>query len=181
MSLLRPFALGIALAASAAMAQDKPAPSPSASTPGGKFGFVNTERILRDATPAQRAQKKIEVEFQKRDQEMARLADQLKRMQEDIEKNSVTMSETQRRTREREFTDLNREFQRKQREFREDLNQRRNEELAQVVESANRVIRQIAEQEKYDIIFQDAVFASPRIDITDKVIKALDQGKPPAK
>jgi outer membrane protein len=181
MSLLRPFALGLALAASAAVAQDKPAPSPSASTPGGKFGFVNTERILRDATPAQRAQKKIEVEFQKRDQEMARLADQLKRMQEDIEKNSVTMSETQRRTKEREFADLNREFQRKQREFREDLNQRRNEELAQVVESANRVIRQIAEQEKYDIIFQDAVFASPRIDITDKVIKALDQGKPPAK
>jgi outer membrane protein len=181
MSLFRPFALGLALAASAAVAQDKPAPSPSASTPGGKFGFVNTERILRDATPAQRAQKKIEVEFQKRDQEMARLADQLKRMQEDIEKNSVTMSETQRRTREREFADLNREFQRKQREFREDLNQRRNEELAQVVESANRVIRQIAEQEKYDIIFQDAVFASPRIDITDKVIKALDQGKPPAK
>ena len=177
MSLLRAFALGIALAASAAAAQDKPAAPPLT----GKFGFVNTERILRDATPAQRAQKKIEIEFQKRDQEMTRLADQLKRMQEDIEKNSVTMSETQRRNREREFADLNREFQRKQREFREDLNQRRNEELAQVVEQANRVIRQIAEQEKYDIIFQDAVFASPRIDITDKVIKALDQGKPPAK
>ena len=91
------------------------------------------------------------------------------------------MSETQRRAKERDFADLNRDFQRKQREFREDLNQRRNEELAQVVEQANRVIRQIAEQEKFDIIFQDAVFASPRIDITDKVIKALDQGKPPAK
>jgi outer membrane protein len=93
----------------------------------------------------------------------------------------MTMTETQRRNREREFADLNRDFQRKQREFREDLNQRRNEELAQVVELANRVIRQIAEQEKFDIIFQDAVFASPRIDITDKVIKALDSGKPPAK
>jgi outer membrane protein len=91
------------------------------------------------------------------------------------------MSETQRRNREREFAELNRDFQRKQREFREDLNQRRNEELAQVVELANRVIRQIAEQEKYDIIFQDAVFASPRIDITERVIKALDSGKPPAK
>ena len=99
----------------------------------------------------------------------------------DLDKNSVTMGETQRRNREREFADVNREFQRKQREFREDLNQRRNEELAQVVEMANRVIRQIAEQEKFDIIFQDAVFASPRIDITDKVIKALDSGKPPAK
>jgi outer membrane protein len=147
----------------------------------GKLGFVNTERILRDAAPAQRAQKKIEAEFQKRDQELARIADQLKRMQDDLDKNSVTMSDTQRRNREREFGDLNREFQRKQREFREDLNQRRNEELAQVVEQANRVIRQIAEQEKFDIIFQDAVFASPRIDITDKVIKALDSGKPPAK
>ncbi|TAK82695.1 MAG: OmpH family outer membrane protein [Betaproteobacteria bacterium] len=146
----------------------------------GKFGFVNTERILRDAVPAQRAQKKIESEFQKRDQELARIADQLKRMQDDLDKNSVTMSDTQRRNKEREFSDLNRDFQRKQREFREDLNQRRNEELAQVVEQANRVIRQIAEQEKFDIIFQDAVYASPRIDITDKVIKALE-GKPPAK
>ena len=102
-------------------------------------------------------------------------------MQDDLEKNGVTMTENQRRTKEREFSEQNRDFQRKQREFREDLNQRRNEELAQVVEQANRVIRQIAEQEKFDIIFQDAVFASPRIDITDKVIKALDQGKPPAK
>ena len=146
----------------------------------GKLGFVNTERILRDAAPAQRAQKKIEAEFQKRDQELAKIAEQLKRMQDDLDRNSVTMGEAQRRNREREFADLNRDFQRKQREFREDLNQRRNEELAQVVELANRVIRQIAEQEKFDIIFQDAVFASPRIDITDKVIKALE-GKPPAK
>jgi outer membrane protein len=144
----------------------------------GKLGFVNTERILRDAAPAVRAQKKIEAEFKKRDEELARIAEQLKRMQDELDKNAMTMSESQRRTREREFGDLNRDFQRKQREFREDLNQRRNEELAQVVEQANRVIRQIAEQEKFDIIFQDAVFASPRIDITEKVIKALDGSKP---
>jgi outer membrane protein len=160
------------------LAAQPPTQSPAIS---GKLGFVNTERILRDALPAQRAQKKIEAEFQKRDQELARIAGELKRMQDDLDKNAVTMSESQRRNREREFGDLNRDFQRKQREFREDLNQRRNEELAQVVELANRVIRQIAEQEKFDIIFQDAVFASPRIDITDKVIKALDSGKPPAK
>ena len=146
----------------------------------GKFGFVNTERILRDAAPAVRAQKKIEAEFAKRDHELTKIADQLKRMQDDLEKNSVTMSESQRRTKDRDFNDLNRDFQRKQREFREDLNQRRNEELAQVVEQANRIIRQVAEQEKYDIIFQDAVYANPRIDITDKVIKALE-GKPPAR
>ena len=145
-----------------------------------KIGYVNTERVLRDSAPAVRALKKLEGEAQKREQELAKMAEQLKRMQEELEKNSVTMTETQRRNKEREFGDLNREFQRKQREYREDLNQRRNEELAQIVELGNRVIRQIAEQEKYDIIFQDAVFASPRIDITDKVIKALE-GKPPAK
>ena len=152
-----------------------------ASNAGSKFGFVHTERILRDSVPAVRAQKKIEAEFQKRDRELAGIAEQLKRMQAELDKDAMTMSESQRRTREREFGDLNREFQRKQREFREDLNQRRNEELAQVVQQANGVIRQIAEQEKFDIIFQDAVFASPRIDITDKVIKALEAAKPPAK
>jgi outer membrane protein len=102
-------------------------------------------------------------------------------MQEDLDKNSVTMGETQRRNKEREFGDLNRDFQRRQREFREDLNQRRNEELAQVVEHANRVIKQIAEQEKFDLVVQDVVYFSPRIDITDKVIKSLDASKPPAK
>ena len=181
MNRLQIFVLGALLTAFGAAAQDKPAAQAAAASAPMRFGFVNTERILRDAIPAQRAQKKIEAEFQKRDQELARVADQLKRMQDDLEKNAVTMSESQRRTKEREFGELNRDFQRKQREFREDLNQRRNEELAQVVEAANRVIRQIAEQEKYDIIFQDAVYASPRIDLTDKVIKALDSGKPPAK
>jgi outer membrane protein len=146
----------------------------------GKFGFVNTERIMRDSAPAQRAQKKIEGEFTKRDQELTRIADQLKRLQEDLEKNAVTMSEGQRRTKERELGDMDRDFQRRRREFQEDLNQRRNEELAQVLEQANRAIRAIAEQEKYDIIFQDAVYANPRIDLTDKVIKALE-GKPAAK
>lgn len=163
------FAAALAIAALPAWAQT------------GKLGFVNTERILRDAAPAVRAQKKIEAEFKKRDEELARMAEQLRKLQDDLDRNAMTMSDSQRRSREREFAEMNRDFQRKQREFREDLNQRRNEELAQVVEQANRVIRQIAEQEKFDIIFQDAVFASPRIDITDKVIKALDSGKPPAK
>jgi outer membrane protein len=153
---------------------------PAAAQAEHRIGFVNTARILRDAAPAVRAQKKIEAEFAKRDQELAKIADQLKRMQDELERQGVTMPESQRRTKERDFNDQNRDFQRRQREFREDLNQKRNEELAAVVEQANRVIRQIAEQEKYDIIFQDAVYANPRIDITDRVIKALE-GKPPAR
>ena len=147
----------------------------------GKIGVVQLERIVRDSAPAMRAQKKLEAEFAKREGELRKVSEQLKRMQDELEKEGVTMSETQRRNKEREFGDLNREFQRKQREFREDLNQRRNQELARVVEQANAVIRQIAEQEKFDIIFQEMpAYVSPRIDITDKVIKALD-GKPPAK
>lgn len=143
-----------------------------------KIGFVNLDRILRDAAPAQRAQKKIEGEFAKREQELNRMADQLKKLQDQLEKNTVTMSESDRRNRERDFNETNREFQRKQREFREDLNQRRNEELQGVLDRANRVVKQIAEAEKFDIIFQDAVWASPRIDITEKVIKQLDDSRP---
>jgi outer membrane protein len=147
----------------------------------GKIGFVNLDRILRDAAPAVRAQKKLEGEFARREQELAKLAEGLKRMQETLEKNVMTMSESERQKREREFGELNRDFQRKQRELREDFNQRRNEELASVLERANRAVRQIAEAEKFDIIFQEAVFASPRIDITDKVIRALDDGAPAKK
>jgi outer membrane protein len=142
----------------------------------GKIGYVNLDRILRDAAPAQRAQKKLEAEFSKREQELAKIADGLKRMQDGLEKNAMTMTDSDRRNREREFNEANREFQRKQREIREDFNQRRNEELSGILERANRAVRQIAENEKFDLIFQEAVYANPRIDITEKVIKALDDG-----
>ena len=104
------------------------------------------------------------------------MAEQLKRMQENLEKNALTMSDSERQKREREFGDMNRDFQRRQREFNEDLGQRRKEEFEGVLERANRAVRQIAEAEKLDIVFQNeqVVWASPRIDITDKVIRALE-------
>jgi len=144
-----------------------------------KIGFVDHERVLREAAPAVKAQKKIEQEFSKRDQELQRLSKQLKEAQDTLEKSGAGLTDADRKNKEREFADLNREFQRKQREFREDLNQRRNEELASVLERENRAINQIADAEKFDLVLQEAVYRSPRIDITDKVIKAL--ADPPAK
>ena len=142
-----------------------------------KIGFVNSDRVMREAAPAVRAQQRLEKEFEKRDQELQRLARDLKSMQEDLERNGPTMADGDRRNKERALNELNRDFQRKQREFREDLNQRRNEELASVLDKANRTVKELAEQENYDIIFQEAVYANPRIDITDKVIKALSDAK----
>lgn len=138
-----------------------------------KIGFVNSQRILNDAPQAAKAKKKLEREFEKRDQELLKLSKQLQSVQESLEKNSVTLSESERRNKEREFNDLNRDFLRKQREFKEDLNLRQNEEMAAIYERVNKVIKGIAEVDKYDIIFQEAVYANPRIDLTDKVIKAL--------
>lgn len=104
------------------------------------------------------------------------MSKRLQSMQESMDKNGMTMSETERKSKEREFGDLNRDFQRKQRDFREELNLRQNEEMAAIFERANKVIKQIAEAEKFDLIVQEAVYFSPRIDITDKVIKALGDG-----
>ena len=142
-----------------------------------KIGFVNTERVLREAAPAQKAQKKLEKEFQPRDQELQKMDKQVKDLQGQLEKEAVTMPESDRKRKERELGELTREFQRKQREFREDLNLRRNEELATVLERANKVIRAIAEQEKFDLILQEAVYVSTKIDVTDKVLKALASDK----
>ena len=145
-----------------------------------KIGFVNTERILRDSAPAAAASKRLQAEFAKKQQDLQKLADKLKRMQQDLEKNAVTMSDSQRRDKEREFNELNRELQRRDRDIRDEVNQRRNEEMASLLDKANRVIREIAKRDHYDAILQDGVYVSPRIDITDKVIKALE-AKPPAK
>lgn len=140
-----------------------------------KIGFVSTERIFREAAPAKAAQAKIEQEFSRRDKDLQDMAARLKTMSEKLDKDAAILSESDRVRRQRDLADLDKDFQRKQREFREDLNQRRNEELATVLEKTNKVIKQIAETEKYDIVFQEAVYASPRIDITDKVLKALNK------
>ncbi|GAB3551071.1 OmpH family outer membrane protein [Noviherbaspirillum agri] len=140
-----------------------------------KVGFVSTERIFREAAPAKAAQAKIEQEFSRRDKELQEMAGRLKSMSEKLDKEAAILPELDRIKRQRELADLDKDFQRKQREFREDLNQRRNEELAIVLDRTNKVIKQIAEAEKYDIVFQEAVYASPRIDITDKVLKALNK------
>ena len=142
-----------------------------------KIGYVNTQRIFRDAPAAVKAAKKIEAEFSRRDQELQGMAKQLQGMQETLEKNAVTMGEADRRAKEKELNELSREFQRKQREFREDLNLRQNEENAAVIEKANKAIKQIADAEKFDLILQDVVWVSPRLDITERVIKALAEGK----
>jgi len=142
-----------------------------------KIAFVNADRVVRESAPAARALKKLEKEFEKREQELQKAGKQLQALEDALEKNSVTLTETDRRNREREFSDLSRDFQRRQREYREDRTQRQNDELAGVAERANRAIRQIAEAEHYDLILQEAVYFSPTIDITDKVLKVLAETK----
>jgi outer membrane protein len=142
-----------------------------------KIGFVDAERIRRESGPAQKAQKKLEKEFAERDKELQKVAKQVKDLQSSLEKDAVTMSESDKRNKEAELARHNREFQRVQREFREDLNLRKNEELGGIIERADKAIKTIAEAEKFDLIVQEAVFRSSRIDITDKVIKALSAEK----
>lgn len=138
-----------------------------------KIGFVNTERVFREAAPAMKAQKKLEKEFAAREQELQKMAKQAKELQTHLEREGVTISESDRRNKERDLANLNRDFQRAQREFREDLNLRRNEELGAVHDRARKTIMEIAEKEKFDLVLEEAVYFSPRIDITDRVLKAL--------
>jgi len=152
----------MALAAAAASAQDF------------KVGIVNLDRIFREANSAKAAQVKLEQEFTKREKEIAEFGAQIKAQSEKLERDAPTLSETQRTTRQRQLVDQDREFQRKRREFQEDLNNRKNEELQLVIERANKVVKALAEAEKYDLIVQEAVYVNPKHDITDKVIKSLN-------
>lgn len=139
-----------------------------------KAGFVNTDRIFREANSAKAAQGKLEQEFSKRERDLVAVGKTLKTASDAFERNAPTLSESQRVAKQRDLVEQDRDFQRKNREFQEDLNARKNEELARVLEQANRVVQQVAEAEKYDVILQEAVYVNPKHDITDKVIKALN-------
>ncbi|MEO8837767.1 MAG: OmpH family outer membrane protein [Herbaspirillum sp.] len=140
-----------------------------------KIGFVSTERIFREANPSKAANAKIDQEFSKRDKELRDAAAHLKALSDKLDKDAPVLSDSDRAKRQREVADMDKEVQRKQREFREDLNQRKNEELAIVLDRTNKAIKQIAEAEKFDLVLQEAVYISPRIDITDKVLKVLNK------
>jgi len=142
-----------------------------------RIGFINTDRIFREANTAKAAQTRLEQEFSKREKEMVDMGNTLKNNSEKFERDAPTLSETQRATRQRQFSDLDRDLQRKRREFQEDLNARKNEEFQIVLERANRIVKQVAEAEKYDLIIQEAVWINPKHDITDKVIKTINATK----
>lgn len=141
-----------------------------------RIGFVNTDRIFKEASSAKAAQAKLEAEFAKREKELTDLGASLKAAVDRLEREAPTLSESQRVTRQKQLVDSDRDFQRKRREFQEDLTARKNEELQQVLERANKVVKSVAEAEKYDIVLQEAVYVNPKHDITEKVIKALNSG-----
>ena len=142
-----------------------------------RVGFVNTDRIFREANSAKAAQAKLEQEFSKREKELNDLGNALKAASDKFEREAPTLSESQRSQRQKQLVDQDRDFQRKRREFQEDLNSRKNEDLQQVLERANKVVKQVAEAEKYDVVLQEAVYINPKHDITDKVIKALNANR----
>ena len=142
-----------------------------------RLGYVNLDRIIREATPSKSAQAKLEQEFARREKDLQEIGNALKSAADKLEREAMTLSESQRAARQKQVMDQDRDFQRKRREFQEDLNARKNEELQQVFERANRVVRQLAEAEKYDLIIQEAVYVSPKHDITDKVIRSLNSAK----
>ena len=142
-----------------------------------KVGVVNLDRIFREANSAMAAQTKLEQEFSKREKELNDIAAQLKTLSEKFEREAPTLAESQRTVRQRQLVDQDRTFQTKRREFQEDLSTRKNEELQQVIERANKVVKTLAEAEKYDLILQESVYVNPKHDITDKVIKALNASR----
>lgn len=139
-----------------------------------RIGFVNTDRILKEANTAKAAQTKLEQEFSKREKDLVDVGNTLKAAADKLERDAPTLSESQRNTRQKQLVEQDRDFQRRRREFQEDLNARKNEELQQVVDRANRAVKQIAETDGYDVIVQEAVYVNPKHDITDKVLRAIN-------
>lgn len=146
----------------------------AASAQDFKVGYINTQRITTESTPAKAAQSKLEQEFSKRQKELTEQQAALKAFGEKFERDAPTLSESQRVSRQKEGAEMTRDLQRRQREFQEDLNGRRNEELQQVLDRATKAVKQVADTEKYDIVIQEVVYVNTKHDITDKVLKILN-------
>ena len=142
-----------------------------------KIGYVKVEEVIQNASISKTAEKKLRKEFAKKDAELKKLTTELKKKVEIFDRDQAILSNEEKKKVQRDLADMERDLRRKNRETKEDLNQRRSEELAAVIEKARAVIKKIAEKEKFDLIVENAVYAAPTINITEKVIKALNANK----
>jgi len=138
-----------------------------------KIGYVDAAKILEDAPQSKASLKKLEGEFGPREQELRKMRDDITRLENELDKNSLVMSDSDREKRNRELLDSQRQLRRAQQDFREEYNLRRNEELADLQRIVSDKIIEIAKSEGYDLIMQQVVYASKKIDITDQVLKRL--------
>ena len=152
-------------------------PQTFAQDAGTRVAVVNSEKVFNESNLAKAMQTRLQNEFTKRQNDLRESAQKIKSAAEKLDRDAAVMNEADRIRRQRELADQDRELQRKQREFTEDLNQRTFEERAKIAEKANSVLKQIAEQRKIDVIVQEAAYVSPKSDITDDVIKALNSQK----
>lgn len=139
-----------------------------------RFGFVKTDRIFKEANAAKMAQTKLEQEFSQREKEIASQDVRLKATVEKFQVEAVTLSEAQRASRQKQLGDQDRDLQRKRRSFQEDLNARKNEEMQQLIDNVNVVVKQVAEAEKYDLVLQEAVYVDRKHDLTDKILSIMN-------
>lgn len=141
-----------------------------------KIGYFNLVQVIEKAPQAAVALKKLEAEFAPREQEVRSLADKIKVAEEEMEKNALVWSDTERRDKEKLLRDQTRNLQRISEEIREDYNIRRNEELGSIQQAVYEAVIDIAQTNSYDLILHEgAVYASPAIDITGKVLEQLNK------
>jgi outer membrane protein len=139
-----------------------------------KVGYVQVDKILQEAPQTAESGKKLEKEFSPRSQELDRMAKQIKDLEVALDKDGLTITEAERRSKERDVQNIKTEFQRKQRELREDINLRKNEELGSLQDRINKAVQSVAKSENYDLVMYSGVaYATDKIDITDKVLKLL--------
>lgn len=144
-----------------------------------RVGVVMPERVIKESNMTKLADAKLQQEFSKREKDLLDTDKAFKAAIEKFERDASTMSETQRQSRQKQFAEQDRDLKRKGREFQEELNARRNEEMQQVFDRASKVVKQIGESEKYDLIIEatGALYVNPKHDITDKVLKAINATK----
>ena len=148
--------------------------SPSVYAQDIRLGFVNTAQIMNEAPQADAARERLKNEFKSRDEKIVALQNDLKALEEEINKNSPIMSNDVLNKSERKVVSLKRDIKRAKEEFNEDLNIRRNEELAKLQKQVYETIVAVANEKNYDVILGDSVlFASKRVDLTSQVIEKL--------
>ena len=139
-----------------------------------KIGYINIDHLVSSSPQFIQANQVVIKAFQPQERQLLALSKQIQLSADTFNKNSKTLTQSERKTEIKKIANLERQLKQQARSLKKQLNLKNKQELNKIQDLINRVIKQVAEDQNFDLIlYQEVAYASKKINITPIISQKL--------